>query len=93
MQLLPPTIVFALAIVTSAKVLNNQDWRIGQEVQTSSGRVKGHAAKRPGFSEVSEYLGIRYAEPQIGELRFAAPKAFRSNDTFNAEKFVSSSCT
>jgi hypothetical protein len=31
-------------------------WRVGQEVQTASGKVTGHASKwQP---EVSEYLGI-----------------------------------
>lgn len=44
---------------------------VGETVRTSSGTVKGHASEsRPS---VSEYLGIPYARPPQGELRFAPP--------------------
>ena len=45
-------------------------WQVGQEVSTTSGRVKGHAATWAGNEEVSEYLGIPYATPPLGALRF-----------------------
>jgi hypothetical protein len=62
-------------------------WSTGQEVSTSSGKVAGHASKwQP---EVSEYLGIPFALPPLGESRFAAPKPFTGNGTIKAEKFVS----
>ena len=55
-------------------------------VRTSSGLIVGHnAPNRPG---VGEFLGIRFARPPVGELRFAAPKAYTSRDTFVASHFV-----
>jgi len=62
-----------------------QTWKIGQQVKTTSGTVIGHAADwKP---EVSEYLGIRFADPPVGKLRFAAPVAYKGNDTITATKF------
>ncbi|KAF2097473.1 cholinesterase precursor [Rhizodiscina lignyota] len=46
-------------------------------VQTSSGKIKGHAA--PNVSGVWEFLGIRYAQPPVGELRFAAPESLENS--------------
>jgi carboxylesterase type B len=63
-------------------------WNVGQEVVTSSGTIKGHAAKWPATSEVTEYLGIPYALPPVGALRFAPPQAYKSNATFTADKYV-----
>lgn len=62
-------------------------WTVGQAVNTTSGTIVGHAATNT--TQVSEYLGIRYAEPPVGDLRFAAPKAYKSNATYNAVNFVS----
>ena len=60
---------------------------VGQGVRTSSGLVVGQpAASRPG---VSEYLGIPFAKPPIGNLRFAAPQAYKGAGTVNATAFVS----
>jgi hypothetical protein len=62
-------------------------WTIGQTVFTSSGPVKGHAA--PYASEVSEYLGIPYAAPPVGDLRFAAPQPYAgTKSVINATSFV-----
>lgn len=43
-------------------------------VQTSSGLVKGHRAPWPENNDVVEFLGIPFAQPPVGELRFAAPR-------------------
>ena len=43
-------------------------------VQTKSGAVVGKIETLPHGKSVHEYLGIPYAEPPVGELRFAAPK-------------------
>ncbi|KAI9049098.1 hypothetical protein LZ554_006946 [Drepanopeziza brunnea f. sp. 'monogermtubi'] len=61
------------------------NWAVGQTVQTSSGSISGQAAKNN--TEVSEYLGIRYGQAPIGELRFAAPVKFTGNSSINGTSF------
>ena len=64
-----------------------RDFVVGQGVQTSSGLVVGKpASSRPA---VSEYLGIPFAKPPLGDLRFAAPQAYTGSGTVNATAFVS----
>ncbi|RFU25203.1 hypothetical protein B7463_g11139, partial [Scytalidium lignicola] len=61
---------------------------VGQIVETSSGSVAGRpAATDP---EVSEYLGIPYAKPPIGDLRFAAPLKYAGFSRLNASTFGNS---
>ena len=43
------------------------------DVNTTSGLVVGHAIEVLNQS-VNEFLGIPFAEPPIGDLRFAKPK-------------------
>ena len=43
-------------------------------VQTSSGLIIGHQASNK--TDVTEFLGIKYAQAPVGELRFAAPKRY-----------------
>ena len=61
----------------------------GSCIQTSNGCLIGHQA--PNASDVVEYLGIPYAQPPVGHLRFAAPVAYQGNvtDIFNASQHVS----
>lgn len=66
-----------------------EEWTVGQPVNTTSGRVKGHSS--PWKPLVSEYLGIRYAKPPVDSLRFAPPEPFTSDDTYEAAAF-SDSC-
>ena len=58
---------------------------VGETVNTSSGPITGHTAKTK--QGVSEYLGIPYAKPPLGDLRFAAPESFTSSEPINAESF------
>ncbi|GMG10462.1 unnamed protein product [Aspergillus oryzae var. brunneus] len=58
---------------------------VGASVWTSSGLIVGHAA--PQRSNVSEYLGIPYATPPTGDLRFARPVAYHSNSTVRASAY------
>ncbi|KAE8140303.1 Alpha/Beta hydrolase protein [Aspergillus pseudotamarii] len=67
---------------------SNADWIVGQSVPTTSGLVIGHAAA--DASEVSEYVGIPYAQPPLGNLRFQPPVAYHGDGTINATSFVSS---
>jgi hypothetical protein len=80
-----PAMHSILALTVFAGIASCQNWKIGQQVKTTSGTVIGHAADwKP---EVSEYLGIRFAEPPVGKLRFAAPVSYKGNETITATKF------
>lgn len=70
-----------------SKASSRSEWTVGQTVQTSSGLIQGHAASN--VSKVSEYLGIPYANPPIGELRFQPPTPFNGIQNINATSFVS----
>ena len=58
----------------------------GNLVNTSSGVITGHAATNR--MDVIEYLGIPYAQPPIGDLRFAPPLPFFSSQPFDASSYV-----
>jgi len=80
--------------LTAAKPLRNlhihgcnDTWTVGQTVGTTSGAVEGHAASQA--VEVSEYLGIPFAQPPTGSLRFQPPVAFNASSTINGTDFVS----
>ncbi|KAL2832636.1 Alpha/Beta hydrolase protein [Aspergillus pseudoustus] len=84
---IPPALTQALHIAAACSVLTptHADWTVGQTVRTTSGLVVGHAAANaPG---VSEYLGIPYAVPPLGRLRFQPPVRFVGNSTVNATVF------
>lgn len=67
---------------------SSSSWTVGQVVHTSSGPVQGHAASIA--SDVSEYLGIPYAQPPLGQLRFAAPEKYSGSEMIQGSAFVSS---
>jgi carboxylesterase type B len=54
-------------------------------VPTSNGPVTGHIA--PNTSCVLEYLGIPYAKPPVGDLRFAAPQPIDRQSPYVAANF------
>lgn len=62
------------------------DYVVGAPVNTTSGTVWGHRA--PNATSVSEYLGIPFAQPPVGPLRFAPPVRYTSQKAFNAAKAV-----
>lgn len=59
---------------------------IGSSVKTSSGVIIGHPG--PQYPDVTEYLGIPFATPPIGQLRFAAPVKLQSGQTVIANNYV-----
>ncbi|KAI0125069.1 carboxylesterase [Xylariales sp. AK1849] len=61
------------------------DWIVGQIVNTTSGPVSGHSATNN--TEVSEYLGIPYAEPPVGNLRWQRPVAYTGTAPINGTAF------
>ncbi|KIM99541.1 hypothetical protein OIDMADRAFT_91883, partial [Oidiodendron maius Zn] len=61
------------------------NWTVGQVVQTSSGPVTGHPASNS--TDVSEYLGIPFAVPPLGDLRWTAPQRFNGTDPINGTSF------
>jgi len=88
------SLLFLLAAVvyTSASpqlpLYEGNIWKVGQRVRTSSGPVDGHLA--PNSSQVSEYLGIPFAKPPIGALRFEPPEQYVSSSLLNGSIFVCS---
>ncbi|XP_055945531.1 neuroligin-4, Y-linked-like isoform X3 [Argiope bruennichi] len=67
---------------------------LGQEdsdypvVTTKSGRIRGKILKLTSGKEVAAFLGIFYAEPPVGELRFKAPvPKVPWDDIYNATSF------
>jgi cholinesterase len=58
-----------------------------ETVETSNGRITGHRLAKA--KDVWEYLGIPYASPPLGDLRFAAPQKYKGKGAYNATSFVS----
>ncbi|KAF2220704.1 Alpha/Beta hydrolase protein [Elsinoe ampelina] len=56
-------------------------------VSSSSGSIIGHRA--PNRTDTFEFLGIKYGQAPVGELRFAAPLRYSAptSQVFNASKF------
>ena len=60
-----------------------------ETVQTQNGAITGHRA--PNAKDVWEYLGVPYAKPPLGDLRFAAPKKYNEKGPYKAANYVSTS--
>jgi hypothetical protein len=57
-----------------------------ETVETENGRITGH--RSPKNDDVWEYLGIPYAQPPLGDLRFAAPQKYKGKGPYTANEFV-----
>jgi carboxylesterase type B len=76
-----------VSIVPSVLANPTANWIVGQEVPTTSGKVKGSPATRKGHQEVSQYVGIPFAESPVGPLRWAAPKPFKGTGSIDGTKW------
>jgi hypothetical protein len=81
------SLLLPIAALAAAAVHDTRDTGVGRRVRTTSGFVTGHPA--PNAPKVSEYLGIPFAKPPVGELRFASPVAYVSHGTLDASNYVS----
>ena len=94
MKLPPLLLVIASAdlFVTASWVrgIGARGWTVGQTVSTTSGPVTGHAAANQG--QVSEYLGIPFAQAPIGDLRWEAPVVFNGTTEISGASFVGFCC-
>ncbi|OBT80099.1 hypothetical protein VF21_01075 [Pseudogymnoascus sp. 05NY08] len=80
-------VLFGAVLCISAPVKG--EWTVGQGVYTQSGLVSGSAASKS--PSVSVYRGIPYAQPPIGDLRFAAPLPFSGSPSIDGTK-IGASC-
>jgi carboxylesterase type B len=76
----------ALCCLVASSVLAAEHIAVGQAVNTTSGTIVGHASKLD--PSVSEYLGIPYGAPPVGDLRFMPPQSVaKSKQPIIAAKF------
>jgi hypothetical protein len=80
------TLFLSLASASPQIQYKECNFTVGQIVETSSGSVAGHAAAL--YPEVSEYLGIPYAQAPVGDLRFAAPVKYTGSSILNGSAYV-----
>jgi carboxylesterase family protein len=85
-----PSFLALSSLASLASLAYARQWSIGQSIKATNGEIKGHPSSwKPN---VSEYLGIPYAQPPVGNLRWTPPKPVNtSNERFEASKF-SASC-
>lgn len=55
-------------------------------VNTSNGQIEGHFTSRG--SSVVEFLGIPFAQPPVGSLRFSVPERYSGNESYVASHWV-----
>jgi cholinesterase len=56
------------------------------DVETTNGKITGHLA--PGVSNTIEFLGVPYARPPLGQLRFAEPLPPKGKAAYIASDWV-----
>lgn len=76
------TLLLALHALISSDFATAQKY----DVVTSNGRISGHPA--PGMRDTIEFLGIPYAQPPIGQLRFAEPLPPKGKTAYVALEWV-----
>jgi cholinesterase len=78
---------FSFSTTTGQQLMEHPpNWVPGQTVITQSGLVHGKAASPS--NQLSVYLGIPYALPPVGDLRFAPPQPYHGRTPIDGTKFV-----
>jgi carboxylesterase type B len=79
-----------ITLLSITAVHAQSTWTVGQAVKTTSGNIVGQVSSWK--KDVSEYLGVPFAAPPVGPLRWAPPQKFKGEGkTIQATKFVCSS--
>jgi cholinesterase len=66
-----------IACILVGLIRADDGFHIGRTVKTGSGMITGRAS--PRFNEVSEYLGVPFAKPPVGQLRWAPPEILKNS--------------
>ncbi|KAE8317111.1 carboxylesterase [Aspergillus transmontanensis] len=74
-----PILLFGLCNTAIARSLHRS------VVQTSNGDIIGHSSDK--YLNVVEYLGIPYAAPPVGELRFEPPQTYKGGPKYVASHY------
>lgn len=78
------TVALGLLSPVFAKIFPLDDY----DIFTTNGKITGHP--QPNLRNTAEFLGISYAQPPVGPLRFASPLPPGSNESFVAANRVCS---
>ncbi|KAJ5638169.1 chlorogenic acid esterase precursor [Penicillium lividum] len=82
--------LFLVTILSALEVFGapTSSSNTGLLVQTTSGSIEGFFnASAP---DVRQFLGVPFAEPPVGDLRFARPQGFKSKGNLKAHKLPNS---
>jgi len=71
------TAICAVLLPSKITLAEVNEKKLSLVVQTESGAVVGKVETLPHGKTAHQYLGIPYAEPPVGDLRFADPKPVR----------------
>ncbi|KAF7869916.1 hypothetical protein EAF04_004700 [Stromatinia cepivora] len=77
--------LFTSTVLAQCPAQSEAGRRLFRCVSTTSGQVAGHPSAKN--SAVYEYLGIPFAQPPIGNLRFAPPQPYIGNGSINGTNF------
>ncbi|KAJ5945959.1 chlorogenic acid esterase precursor [Penicillium verhagenii] len=81
-------ILYALRVFGAPTSTSASTKDAGLLVQTSSGSIQGYF--NSSAPDVRQFLGVPFAEPPVGDLRFARPRAVKSKKDVKATKFPNS---
>lgn len=77
--------LLSILLLSVAEAAEDSKFTVGRVVRTSSGPVAGHAATP--IADVSVYLGIPYAKPPIGNMRFKSPQKYTGTTPIDRSKY------